>query len=396
MFRPLPRYHTVVSSILYSNAPLLLVTGMGRGATEVPHRRRGGRLARRTAVVSVLLSVVIGGAFFLLALAIDALRGSRDRANHALEVQAAAEKMQRLVIDIESTQRGFIITGDTRLLAPWYHARADFARQAASLERLATAGDAGQGVRAHQITRAVDAYIKEYAVPLVAMARHDLGSARTQAVTEEGKRRVDALRARFDEFTAREGEIFKVGQDRAGAIASQTLVVASVSVAGSIVLILLSGGYLARSVVRPVRRASVMAGRVAGGDLAVRMPEAGPGEVGVLARALNTMTASLETSRDELRRIAEEQAALRRVATLVARGVPQPEVFGAVAAETGRVLVADCTGVGRFEPDGTATVVGSWDKLGGPWLALGSRWPGDEASLAGQLPPTSPPAWIRD
>jgi signal transduction histidine kinase len=369
------------------------------GATEIaPHWRTGGRLTRRTAAASALLSVVIGGAFFLLALAIDALRESKGRANHALEVRAAAKQMERLVVDIETSQRGFIVTGDTRLLEPWYQARADFARQAAGLERLAAAGDAGQGVRAHQITRAVDGYIREYAAPLVALARHDVGSARTRAVTEEGRRRVDALSARFDQFTARESEIFDVGQDRADAIARQALVAASVSVGGSIALVLLSGGYLARSVVRPVRRASVMAGRVASGDLAVRMPETGPGEVGVLARAFNTMTGSLETSRDELRRIAEEQAALRRVATIVARGVAQPEVFGAVAAETGGVLVADCTAIGRFEPDGTATVVGSWDKLGGPWLALalGSRWPAEQASVAAQVRRTGRPAWIRD
>jgi hypothetical protein len=136
-----------------------------------PDRRTGGRLTRRTAAASVLLSVVIGGAFFLLALAIDALRESKGRANHALEVRAAAKQMERLVVDIETAQRGFIVTGDARLLEPWYQARADFARKAAALERLAAAGDAGQGVRAHQITRAVHAYITEYAAPLVAAAR---------------------------------------------------------------------------------------------------------------------------------------------------------------------------------------------------------------------------------
>lgn len=368
------------------------------GATEIPPHRRGGggSLTRRTASVSVLLSVVIGGAFLLLALAIDVLRDSKSRANHALEVRAAAIQMERLVVDIETTQRAYIVTGDTRLLAPWYRTRADVAQQAVSLERLAAAGGAGQGVRAHQITRAVDEYMREYAVPLVAMARQDLGSARTPAVTEEGKRWIHALSARFDQFTARENEIFQASQDRADAITRQAMVAASVSVAGSIALILLSGGYLARSVVRPVRRASVMAGRVAGGDLAVRMPETGPGEVGVLAGAFNTMTGSLETSRDELRRSAEEQAALRRVATLVAGGVPQPEVFGAVAAETGGVLLADCTAIGRFEPDGTATVVGSWDKLGGRWLTLGSRWPAEEASIAGQVRRTGRPVWILD
>jgi CHASE3 domain sensor protein len=142
------------------------------------------------------------------------LRDSNGRANHALDVRATAKQMERLVGDIETTQRAFIVTGDTRLLAPWYQARADFARQAASLERLAAAGGSGQGVRAHQNTRAVDAYIRKYAVPLVAVARHDPGSARTSAMTEEGKRRVDTLSARFDQFTARESEIFQAGQDR--------------------------------------------------------------------------------------------------------------------------------------------------------------------------------------
>jgi len=361
-------------------------------------RRGGGRLTRRTVTVSVLLSAVIGGAFSLLALAIDALRDSEERANHALQVLVAANRLERLVIDVETAQRGFIITGKTGFLQPWYQARAGFAKQAAALDHLAAAGNAGQGVRAQQLTRAADSYIREYSVPLVTAAQSDLGSARTAAVTVEGNRRVNALRDNFDRFIAVEGQIFEAGRDRAAVTARWALVAATVSVAGSIVLILLSGGYLARSVVRPVRRASAMAGQVAGGDLTARIPETGPAEVGTLERALNTMAGSLETGRGELRRIAEEQAALRQVATLVARGVSPPEVFGAVAAETGHVLAAECTAIARFEPDGRATIVGSWARSADPGLAppLGSRWPADEASVAGQVQRTGRPARVPD
>src|SRR5690349_24154753 len=66
---------------------------------------------------------------------------------------------------------------------------------------------------------------------------------------------------------------------------------------------------------------------------------------------------SLEASRDELARLLAEQAALRRVATLVARGIDPAEVFSAVAEEIRRPLDADHAGIGRFEPDGTAVVV---------------------------------------
>ncbi len=50
---------------------------------------------------------------------------------------------------------------------------------------------------------------------------------------------------------------------------------------------------------------------------------------------------SLEASRDELARLLEEQAALRRVATLVARGVDPGEIFLAVSEEIRRLLGAD-------------------------------------------------------
>jgi signal transduction histidine kinase len=128
------------------------------------------------------------------------------------------------------------------------------------------------------------------------------------------------------------------------------------------------------------------------------MPETGPGEVGTLERALNKMGRSLETSHNELHQIVDEQAALRRVATLVARGVPPAEVFGAVAAEAGHVLGAECTAIARFEPDRTATIAGSWAKPGDPGLAppLGSRWPADEASVAGQVQRTGRPARVPD
>jgi signal transduction histidine kinase len=61
----------------------------------------------------------------------------------------------------------------------------------------------------------------------------------------------------------------------------------------------------------------------------------------------------------ELERLAGEQAALRRVATLVARGVPAAEVFSAVAEEVERLLDAQATTIGRLEPDGTMAIVAS-------------------------------------
>jgi signal transduction histidine kinase len=62
-------------------------------------------------------------------------------------------------------------------------------------------------------------------------------------------------------------------------------------------------------------------------------------------------------ARAEVERLAEEQAALRRVATLVAEGASPAAVFDAVAAEMERLLDADHVTLGRYEPGAEVTTV---------------------------------------
>ncbi len=79
---------------------------------------------------------------------------------------------------------------------------------------------------------------------------------------------------------------------------------------------------------------------------------------------------------DEYRRIAGEQAALRRVATLVARPAPPQEVFTAVAEEVGRLLAADLAILVRYDPPDTLEVTGTWTSTGAPAPApVGGRLP---------------------
>ncbi|MDX6239366.1 MAG: hypothetical protein QOG10_4181, partial [Kribbellaceae bacterium] len=83
--------------------------------------------------------------------------------------------------------------------------------------------------------------------------------------------------------------------------------------------------------------------------------------------------AQLEESRDELGRLADEQAALRRVATLVARGQPPAKVFTAVAQEVGHVLGAETMLIVRLDPDGAATVIARVGEHPDE-IPVGSRW----------------------
>jgi signal transduction histidine kinase len=78
-------------------------------------------------------------------------------------------------------------------------------------------------------------------------------------------------------------------------------------------------------------------------------------------------------ARVELRGFAGEQAALRRVATLVAGVAAPEEVLAAVAEEAGRLLGAHHATMSRYGPAGTITVVATWDSTGAAF-PVGTRW----------------------
>jgi signal transduction histidine kinase/CHASE3 domain sensor protein len=330
---------------------------------------RGG-LTRRTVIASSLLMLVIGAAFAVLLVALDGLRETTRLTTESQQVLTAANTLERLVVDLETGSRGYIITGDPRFLEPWDAARGAIPGQSRELVRLAAVHS--QDVQAQRIARAVASYVREYSVPLVDAVQRKAISGRSAATTAEGKRRVDAIRAEFDRFTAAENELATERRENADSAERRALIAVVAGLAGSILLIALYAGDLVRSIVRPVVGIAALAGRLAGGDLVARAPQTGIGEIGKLQRAFNNMASSLAANRDELRLLADEQAALRRVATLVARGDSPRDVFAAVSEEVGRLLGADSTVLLRFEPDEAATVVAAHTAPGAE-IEIGTR-----------------------
>ena len=355
---------------------------------------RGG-LSRRTVLASAVLALLVGTVFAVLIRAVIEERDSADQAIRSQEMIAAANRLERLVLDLETGQRGFAITGNERFLGPWLAARDAYPGLADALET-ATGGDLnGQAAAARRITGAIDAYIAQYSVPLVEAARRGDPEATSEGALDEGRQRVDDVRAQFDAFVDAERARFATRERGADDDAQQALILAAAGLVGSTLLIVLFGTYLVRAVAGPVRRAATMAGRLAGGDLSTRMPETGAGEVGALERSFNTMAAALESSRDELRPIVEEQAALRRVATLVARDVAADELFEAVPAEVRTVLGADGTGLLRYE-DGNTVVFLAGDVGMGEALPAGTRIRLEDATVSARVLRSGRPLRVDD
>ena len=349
-------------------------------------------LTLRMIVSGGALMVVIAVAFALMLVAIADLRDSSQLTRDAQRELSTADDLEKLVLDLETGVRGYVITGEERFLDPWNSARADFGATAGSLER--TVGDDPTQIsEIDKVVRAVDSYIRDYATPLVSRVRRGDPSASSIAVTAEGKARMDRIRAQFTGLRARERALVAARQDSAESASRRAITLAIVGFGASVLIVLLFTGYLARVLVAPLHRVAVMAGRLASGDLTARMPETGVAEIGELEHSFNAMAGSLERNQRDLRRLLDEQSALRRVATLVARSVAPSDVFEAVTREVGLLSGAEYARMERYEADGTVTGLAVWSRERDQ-LAVGTRFSLEGVSIAALVADTGGPVRI--
>jgi signal transduction histidine kinase len=319
-------------------------------------------------------------------------------------VVAAGNRVERLLVDIETGTRGYLLTGDNRFLQPAYAGEAGFEHASSKLVDLTKILEQNEtpgsltAINMSGTARAIklkgEAYIRDYFRPLIAAAQRADPAARSVEQTELGRVMFDDIRSNFNTLEQTEQRLAAERDDRASEHANQATIAAIAGLGGTVALVGFFATYLSRAIVRPVRQASVMAHRLASGDLSTRMPTTGVAEIGVLEKSFNTMAGSLQRSQSELANLFEEQAALRRVATLVAEGAPPEKVFPAVNEEVGRLLGVDGTRLMRYESDGTATFVASWGEL--TIVPAGTRITLDGRNIGSLVRSSGRPARIED
>jgi signal transduction histidine kinase len=117
-------------------------------------------------------------------------------------------------------------------------------------------------------------------------------------------------------------------------------------------------------------------------------------QIGEFTELVATAIANAQ-SRAEIADLLADQAALRRVATLVARGTPTEEVVVAVAEEVRQLLGATATVMVRADPDGLATVMARTG-TDPDRLATGTRWKLEHPQVLAVALTTGRPAYLDD
>ncbi|MDX6503750.1 MAG: hypothetical protein QOE29_875, partial [Gaiellaceae bacterium] len=262
-------------------------------------RWRSSSLTVRTTIASVTLGIVVAAVAVGLLSAVFAARAAAHREVRAQDLTSATLDVQGLVVDLETGLRGLAITGDTRFLEPWVKARAALPSHLQSFKRLA-ATEPRQASRARELAGLITAYIEDYSAPLVSIARDQPAAASTPVATAEGKRRIDAIRSRFTTILGQEQSLADRSAADADRQSRRAVIVAIVGLTALSAIVVLFAIYIARSIARPVRQVAGEAQRLAAGDVIVGLTEMGPGEVGELTRAFNSMARQLEARRREL------------------------------------------------------------------------------------------------
>jgi signal transduction histidine kinase len=292
-------------------------------------------LRKRMFLASGALALLVGAAFVTLLVTVLNLRDQSRAARHSEQVIATANRLERLLIDLESSQRGFVITQDERFLAPLRKARAAYPAVSARLIALTRREERRE---ARSLARGIREYDRNWATPVVAAARRDPAAARTLIAGGGGKARVDAMRARFDRLLREESQRSDAARADADREGDYAFVLGAVGLGSSLLLIAVFAAFLVFRVVRPIRRVSSATQRLAGGDFDDRVPATGPDEIGELGRSFNAMADSLAQSRRDLE---SRNADLERLANVL-RAVLDSTVDGILLTDLdGNVQLAN-------------------------------------------------------
>jgi signal transduction histidine kinase len=307
-------------------------------------------LSARLVVGSALLALVVATAFGVLIFAVTTLDDATKRERHTKAVTVETLRLERLVLDLDTGLRGFVLTGKEDLLAPWTSARAALPKSLRDFQQLAST-TADERRRAMTLVASIDQYVTDYAVPVVEIARASPAATRQSIVSQEGAQQLAAVRDRFADFLSAESAVAASRTSAAQRRSDQAIAAAVAGLIASALLIIGFGLYLARSIARPARDVAEGAARLAGGDLGTRLRPQGVGEIEELTHAFNRMAERLEASRRELeeqnQRLRESERAKSELVSIVAHELRTP--LASVLGFTSILLQRDVTDEQRRE-----------------------------------------------
>ncbi|MEA2449721.1 MAG: hypothetical protein QOG63_1653 [Thermoleophilaceae bacterium] len=256
-------------------------------------------ITARVLLASGVITAILAAAFALLIFAVQQQRDAGQLALTSQEAITAGTELQRSVVSLENGLRGYVATGKERSLQPWDEALHDYPGQARKLQALVS-DEPKQQALVKKIQVEIDDYVGLWGMPLLSLAREQLESARSVIDGGRGRDRLNAIRADFTRLFEQERA---VAASRERSAEGRSSLAIGAGIGGLALVFILALGatlFLRRFVVKPVKAVAGASGRLAAGDMSVRVPYMSDDELGDLAQAFNEMADAIERSRAEV------------------------------------------------------------------------------------------------
>lgn len=225
------------------------------------------------------------------------------RVAHTHQVLKAVETVLSTLKDGETGQRGYLVTGEDRYLAPYTAAQSRVRDEIGHVAEL-TSDNAEQQKRIAQLRPLVDDKFAEMQSTIDLRRAKGFEAARGVVLTDAGKAVMDEIRALTGAMTQEEVDLLAVREaasEASGALAKKVAIFGTLL---GLVLLAAIATVLSRSVVRPIRQLSDRLEDLAEGegDLTVRMDDSRPDELGVLSGNFNRFVSKVADTIREIGR----------------------------------------------------------------------------------------------
>jgi len=260
---------------------------------QLSNLKIGTRLYLAFGAVVLLLAILVLSAQANFSSLSDANRWNI----HTYEVLGEAASLQESLIDIETGERGFALTGKESSLEPLNEGKRRFLAHLETMRNL-TSDNASQQARLQRLLASQQQWLAEAIDPIIALRRASAADGNMDAVIAaeqagKGKAGMDAMRSLLAEMTQAERVLLSQRSEEAVALRTRTTWVLLGGGALAAVLACGLAWLLGRNITRPLHQAVELAKQVAAGDLTAQIVVRSRDETGELMSALRDMNAAL-------------------------------------------------------------------------------------------------------
>ena len=247
-------------------------------------------------VLAVVIIIIIGIVGYT---SITSLINDYRWLNHTNEVLREADLLLALLIDEETGQRGFIITGEDQFLEPYNNAINGVAEEISDIRNLTS--DNPNQQRMIDILESQISERTSYLNNTISLRKEENGFVKASQIvsTGMGKQMMDNIRNTINDIIQEESNLLADRSKRAESDVKKSITTIFTSILFSLVILVVAGTLITRNITRPLGQVVSISEQVAAGDLTVEVPlDNRRDEVGALLKSFDQMILSLKEKAD--------------------------------------------------------------------------------------------------